>query len=182
MPQYQEYSFKELRVQDYEASRNRAPAVGRLCISAIITEIRQDHKNAEVQMLGFRALLRCAQDHANNMVAIAQDGGVSFVIAGLFQHPMHPGVQLCGCGVLASLATGNTDDNKIAIAQQGGITAVIEGAGRQDVVSLASGNNKVAMVKAGVKHLIQKASNVSSDNKIGCQVLLDQLIAPADPA
>jgi len=130
MPQYQEYSFKELRVQDYEASRNRAPAVGRLCISAIITEI---HKNAEVQILGFKALLRCAKDHANNVVAIAQDGGVSVVIAGLFQHPMHPGVQLCGCGVLASLATGNTDDNKIAIAQQGGITAVIEGAGLQDV-------------------------------------------------
>lgn len=51
-------------------------------------------------------------------------------------------------------------------------------------MSLASGNhnNKVAMGKTGVKHLIQKASNISSDNKIGCQVLLDQLIAPADPA
>ena len=97
-------------------------------IAKILSKMRMNEQNANIQKEGLFKLWNLAYNNDNNKVTIAEAGGITTILSAMKTHSSNATVQEYGCAALQNLASNN-DKNRVKISNAGG-KALIESAMR----------------------------------------------------
>ena len=92
-------------------------------IAAILWTMKNNERNADIQIKGCSELCDLAYNNDKNQVTIAEANGITTILSAMKTHSSNATVQYNGCGALLRLAYPN-DNNKVAIAGAGGIAII----------------------------------------------------------
>ena len=92
-------------------------------IAKILSKMRMNERNANIQEEGLMELRNLAYNNENNKVKIADAGGITTILSAMKTHSSNATVQENGCGALWSLAVN--DKNQVTIAEAGGIPTIL---------------------------------------------------------